>query len=151
MQMNHGSSGILPPLPLGPGGPRSAGRRRPSARRGAPGEGQCGARAATIIVVAALVLLAAAPAQAGMCITQGETLSCTDAGETVILRGGEGVAYSKLAGRSMTIARDGQGNMMGLIGEQKLIIQKMDGVTVARFGNRKLICAEAGPGITLCK
>ncbi|EME71210.1 hypothetical protein H261_04710 [Paramagnetospirillum caucaseum] len=101
--------------------------------------------------LAALVLLTAAPAQAGVCITQGETLSCTDAGETVILKGGEGVAYSRLAGRPMTVARDSQGNMIGLIGEQKLIIQKLDGLSVARFGNRKMICAEAGPGITVCK
>lgn len=100
--------------------------------------------------LAAMLLLPWA-AQAGVCITQGETLSCTDAGETVILKGGEGVAYSRLAGRPMAITRDSQGNMMGLIGEQKLIIQKMDGLSVARFGNRKLICAEAGPGITICK
>lgn len=90
-------------------------------------------------------------AQAGVCITQGETLSCTDAGETVILKGGEGLTYSRLAGRPMAITRDAQGNMLGLIGEQKLIIQKMDGLSVARFGNRKLICTEAGPGITVCK
>jgi hypothetical protein len=101
---------------------------------------------------AVLLLLAAAPAaRAGVCITQGETLSCTDAGQTVILKGGEGVAYSRLAGRPMTVARDSQGNMIGMIGEQKLIIQKMDGLSVARFGNRKLVCAEAGPGITICK
>lgn len=101
--------------------------------------------------IALLLVLAAVPAQAGVCITQGETLSCTDAGQTVILKGGDGVAYSKLAGRSMTVARDAQGNMVGLIGEQKLIIQKIDGLSVARFGNRKLLCAEAGPGITICK
>lgn len=101
--------------------------------------------------LAILSVLAAAPAQAGVCITQGETLSCTDAGETVILKGGEGVAYSKLAGRPMTVVKDGQGNMVGMIGEQKLIIQKSEGLSVARFGNRKLICAEAGPGITICK
>ncbi|KIL99670.1 hypothetical protein CCC_03842 [Paramagnetospirillum magnetotacticum MS-1] len=104
-------------------------------------------------VLAAFLVAVLLPwaARAGMCITQGETLSCTDAGETVILKGGEGVAYSKLAGRPMSVIRDGQGNMMGLIGEQKLIIQKMDGLSVARFGNRKLICTEAGPGITICK
>jgi hypothetical protein len=103
-------------------------------------------------VAAVLLLLAAAPAaRAGVCITQGETLSCTDAGQTVILKGGEGVAYSRLAGRPMTVARDSQGNMIGMIGEQKLIIQKMDGLSVARFGNRKLVCAEAGPGITICR
>ena len=102
-------------------------------------------------LLAILALVIAAPAQAGLCITQGETLSCTDAGETVILKGGDGVAYSKLAGRPMTVARDSQGNMMGLIGEQKLIISNMDGITVARFGNRKLICTQAGQGITLCK
>lgn len=90
-------------------------------------------------------------AQAGVCITQGETLSCTDAGETVILKGGEGLAYSRLAGRPMAITRDAQGNMLGLIGERKLIISKMDGLSVARFGNRRLICTEAGPGITICK
>ena len=118
---------------------------------GAPGEGQYGACAGTVILLATLVMLTSAPAQAGVCITQGETLSCTDAGETVILKGGDGVAYSKLAGRPMTVTKDAQGNMMGLIGEQKLIIAKMDGITVARFGNRKLICTQAGPGITLCK
>lgn len=103
-------------------------------------------------LAAALILLAAAsPARAGVCLTQGETLSCTDAGETVILKGGDGVAYSRLAGRPMTVARDSQGNLIGLIGEQKLIVQNIDGLSVARFGNRKLICAQAGPGITICK
>lgn len=98
-----------------------------------------------------LVLAAASPAGAGVCITQGETLSCTDAGETVILKGGDGVAYSRLAGRPMVVTRDTQGNMIGMIGEQKLIIQTMDGLSVARFGNRRLVCAQAGPGITVCK
>jgi hypothetical protein len=104
------------------------------------------------LALAVLALLAlAGPARAGMCITQGNTLSCTDSGETVILKGDESVAYSSLAGRPMTIIRDGQGNLAGKIGEQTLMVQRLDGLLVARFGQRKLICTSAGPGITICK
>jgi hypothetical protein len=106
-------------------------------------------RAAALAMLALTAL--AGSAEAGMCITQGNTLSCTDAGETVILKGDETVAYSGLAGRSMTVTRDAQGNLLGMIGEQKLIVQTLDGVRVARFGHRKLVCTAAGPGITLCK
>lgn len=106
-----------------------------------------------MIQALALLALLAVPGQAlaGLCITQGNTLSCTDAGETIILKGDESVVYSGLAGRPMTVTRDAQGNLLGMIGEQKLIVQKLDGVLVARFGNRKLACTQAGPGITLCK
>lgn len=102
---------------------------------------------------AALLALAAAsaPAQAGICITQGDALSCTDAGMTFILKAGEGVSYARLAGQPMTIARDAQGNVVGMIGERRLVVQKLDGITIARFGDRRLVCTEAGPGITLCK
>lgn len=104
-----------------------------------------------LTAAAVLLALAAVPAWAGICITQGDALSCTDAGMTFILKAGEGVSYARLAGQPMTIARDGQGTVIGMIGERKLVVQKLDGLTIARFGDRKLVCTEAGPGITLCK
>lgn len=100
---------------------------------------------------AVLLALAAAPAQAGICITQGDSLSCTDAGMTFILKAGEGVSYARFAGQPMTVTRDGRGTVMGMIGERKLVVQKLDGLTIARFGDRKLVCTEAGSGITLCR
>lgn len=107
-------------------------------------------KAGLALMLAALFLPEAARA-AGLCITQGEALSCTDAGETIILKGGDGARYGRLAGERMLLTKDGQGNAYGLIGEQKLIIQRAEGMTIARFGNRKMVCLESNPGITICK
>jgi len=101
---------------------------------------------AAVLVVAAVLLSAPARA-AGACLSQPDGLHCTDMGETLILQG--------LASPSKTPAAilqsDGQGNTYGMIGGEKLMIIRAQGMSVAKLGNRRLTCVEAGPGVTICR
>ncbi len=106
-------------------------------------------KAAAVLVAAGL--LAAAPAlAAGACVPQPDGLHCSDAGETVVLQGFAAPAATP-NNQVMVLQKDGQGNTFGMIGGEKLMIIRAQGVSVAKLGNRRLICAEAGPGVTMCR
>lgn len=94
--------------------------------------------------------LAAGPAVAGVCLQDKEGLRCSDGGETIILQGPSGT-YGKLAGEKLVMQRDGQGNTFGAIGGEKLLIMRTQGMSVAKLGQRKLLCAEVSGGVTICK
>ncbi|TAN79703.1 MAG: hypothetical protein EPN20_00320 [Magnetospirillum sp.] len=100
-----------------------------------------------IRVLTGLGLLVAIPASAGTCLQRPDGLHCSDAGETLILQG----ATAPTANQTVILQKDGQGNTFGLIGGEKLMIVRAQGMSAAKLGNRRLICVEAGPGITLCK
>ncbi|MDO8605264.1 MAG: hypothetical protein Q7R40_01890 [Phaeospirillum sp.] len=100
--------------------------------------------AALVFVVGAL---ASAPALAGACVARPDGLHCFDLGETLILQG----LSSAPGNQPVVLQNDGQGNIFGLIGGEKLMIIRAQGMLAAKLGNRRLICVEAGPGITTCK
>ena len=95
------------------------------------------------------LLLLASPAQAGACYQQGGALRCADGTETLILQGIAAEAFKP--GERFILQSDGQGNTYGLIGTEKLMIVRAQGMMAAKLGNRRLICVEGGPGVTMCK
>jgi hypothetical protein len=98
------------------------------------------------------VLLAAAfaqPAAAGACVQQKDGAHCSDGGQTVILKGPSG-SFGKIGGEKFMVQQDGAGNTFGLIGGEKFVIHRSNGLSVAKFGDKKLICTDAG-GVTICK
>jgi len=104
-----------------------------------------------MLAVLSFLVLAAGPAvAAGGCLPAKDGVQCTDGGETIILRGPNGT-FGKLAGEKLMLQRDAQGNTFGIIGGEKLMIIRAQGMSIAKLGDRKLICAEAGAGVTICK
>ena len=96
-------------------------------------------------------MLISGPAFAtGVCISQPDGLHCSDMGETLILQGLAAMP-GKADNRTAILQKDGQGNTFGLIGGEKLMIIRAEGMSAAKLGNRRLICVDAGPGTTLCK
>ena len=66
--------------------------------------------------------------------------------EITILRG-----VTPPTGESLSLHSDGQGNTFGMIGAEKLMIIRAQGMAAGKLGNRRLICVEGGPGVTVCK
>jgi hypothetical protein len=99
--------------------------------------------------VFAVGLVLATPAFAGACFQQAGALRCADGTETLILQGLAADAVKP--GERFILQSDGQGNTFGLIGNEKLMIVRAQGMMAGKLGSRRLICVEGGPGVTMCK